>query len=35
MPEKLFETEPKVEKGKKLFNIKNNEDPGSSLCNNF
>ena len=31
MPEKLFETEPKVEKGKKFFNIKNNEDPGSSL----
>lgn len=31
MPEKLFETEPKAEKGKKLFNIKNNEDPGSSL----
>ena len=31
MPEKLYETAPKVEKGKKLFLIKNNEDPGSSL----
>ena len=30
-PEKLYETVPKVEKGKKLFLIKNNEDPGSSL----
>jgi len=33
MPEKLNETEPKMEKGKKLFLIKNNEDPGSSLIN--
>ena len=33
MPEKLNETEPKAEKGKKLFLIKNNEDPGSSLLN--
>ena len=33
MPEKLYETMPHVEKGKKLFLIKNNEDPGSSLIN--
>jgi hypothetical protein len=33
LPEKLNETEPKIEKGKKLFLIKNNEDPGSSLLN--
>ena len=33
MPEKMNETEPKMEKGKKLFLIKNNEDPGSSLIN--
>ena len=33
MPEKLNETEPTVGKGKKLFLIKNNEDPGSSLIN--
>ena len=31
MPEKLNETVPKFEKGKKLFLKKNNEDPGSSL----
>ncbi len=34
MPEKLNETVPKIEKGKKMFLIKNNEDPGSSLINN-
>ena len=33
MPEKMNETMPKTEKGKKLFLIKNNEDPGSSLIN--
>ena len=33
IPEKMNETEPKIEKGKKLFLIKNNEDPGSSLIN--
>ena len=33
MPEKMNETMPKIEKGKKLFLIKNNEDPGSSLIN--
>lgn len=31
MPEKMNETVPKTAKGKKLFLIKNNEDPGSSL----
>ena len=33
MPEKMNETEPKVEKGKKLFKKKNNEDPRSTLWN--
>jgi hypothetical protein len=33
MPEKMNETEPKLEKGKKLFKKKNNEDPRSTLWN--
>ena len=31
MPEKMEETVPKIQRGKKLFMKKNNEDPGSSL----
>ena len=31
MPEKMKETVPKIQRGKKLFMKKNNEDPGSSL----
>ena len=31
MPEKMNETSPKLVKGKKLYNRKNNEDAGSSL----
>jgi len=31
MPEKMNETVPKIQRGKKLFMKKNNEDPGSSL----
>ena len=34
MPEKLNETTPHFEKGKKLFMKKNNEDPRSTLWNN-
>ena len=34
MPEKLNETIPNIEKGKKLFIKKNNEDPRSTLWNN-
>ena len=32
MPEKMKETVPKIQRGKKLFMKKNNEDPGSSLA---
>ena len=32
MPEKMNETVPKIQRGKKLFMKKNNEDPGSSLA---
>ena len=31
MPEKMKETVPKIQRTKKLFLKKNNEDPGSSL----
>jgi len=31
MPEKMKETVLKIQRGKKLFMKKNNEDPGSSL----
>jgi hypothetical protein len=31
LPEKISETVPKIQRGKKIYGIKNNEDPGSSL----